>query len=48
MGARLARLRRFRPDPLTLDRTLAAVLTVGAEPAQLALAVADLFAACLR
>ena len=31
MGARLARLRRFRPDPLTLDRRLAAVLTVGAE-----------------
>jgi len=31
MGARLARLRRFRPDPLKLDRTLAAVLTVVAE-----------------
>jgi signal transduction histidine kinase len=29
--ARLARLRRFRPDPLRLDRTLAALLTVGAE-----------------
>jgi len=27
----LARLSRFRPDPLTLDRTLAALLTVGAE-----------------
>jgi signal transduction histidine kinase len=31
MGARLARLRRLRPDPLKLDRTLAAVLTVVAE-----------------
>ncbi|TML85490.1 MAG: sensor histidine kinase [Actinobacteria bacterium] len=31
MGTRLARLRRFRPDPLTLDRTLATLLTVGAE-----------------
>jgi len=31
MGARLARLRRFRPDPLTLDRRLAALLTVFAE-----------------
>ena len=31
MGTSLARLRRFRPDPLTLDRTLAALLTVGAE-----------------
>jgi signal transduction histidine kinase len=31
MGARLGRLRRFRPDPLKLDRTLAAVLTVVAE-----------------
>src|SRR2546422_4241959 len=29
--ARLACLRRFRPDPLRLDRTLAALLTVGAE-----------------
>ncbi len=31
MGTSLARLRRFRPDPLTLDRTLATLLTVGAE-----------------
>ena len=31
MGTRLARLRRFRPDPLTRDRTLATLLTVGAE-----------------
>ena len=31
MGTRLARLRRFRPDPLTLDRTFATLLTVGAE-----------------
>jgi signal transduction histidine kinase len=31
VGTRFARLRRFRPDPLTLDRTLAALLTVGAE-----------------
>jgi signal transduction histidine kinase len=31
MGARLARLRRFRPDPLKLDQTLAAVLTIVAE-----------------
>lgn len=31
MGTSLARLRRFRPDPLRLDRTLAALLTVAAE-----------------
>ncbi|HET8892757.1 MAG TPA: sensor histidine kinase [Gaiellaceae bacterium] len=31
MRTSLARLRRFRPDPLRLDRTLAALLTVGAE-----------------
>src|SRR3989442_15435498 len=31
VGTSLARLRRFRPDPLTLDRTLATLLTVGAE-----------------
>jgi signal transduction histidine kinase len=31
VGTSLARLRRFRPDPLTLDRALAALLTVGAE-----------------
>ena len=31
MGTSLARLRRLRPDPLTLDRTLAALLTVVAE-----------------
>jgi len=31
VGTRLARLRRFRPDPLTRDRTLATLLTVGAE-----------------
>ena len=31
MRTGLARLSRFRPDPLMLDRTLAALLTVGAE-----------------
>jgi signal transduction histidine kinase len=31
VGTSLARLRRFRPDPLTLDRTFATLLTVGAE-----------------
>ena len=31
MGTSLVRLRRFRTDPLTLDRTLATLLTVGAE-----------------
>jgi signal transduction histidine kinase len=31
VGTSLVRLRRFRTDPLTLDRTLATLLTVGAE-----------------
>jgi hypothetical protein len=31
VGARLARLGRFRPDPLSFDRMLAALLAVSAE-----------------